>query len=69
MTVRDVILTITLMLGAGLASQLVADYLRLPRMLVLLIRGHFGPVGISASAEFKRWAEANDVPFRFSSYV
>jgi cell volume regulation protein A len=39
MTVRDVILTITLMLGGGLASQLVADYLRLPRMLVLLIAG------------------------------
>src|SRR5438128_1827919 len=39
MTVRDVILTITLMLGAGLASQIVADYLRAPRMLVLLIAG------------------------------
>src|SRR3954471_4211170 len=39
MTVRDVILTITLMLGAGLVSQLVADYLRAPRMLVLLFAG------------------------------
>src|SRR2546423_1756076 len=39
MTVRDVILTITLMLGAGLASQIVADYLRAPRMLVLLFAG------------------------------
>jgi cell volume regulation protein A len=34
--VKDVILTITLMLGAGLVSQLVADALRLPRMLLLL---------------------------------
>ena len=39
MTVRDVILTITLMLGAGLASQLVADYLRAPRMLLFLVAG------------------------------
>jgi cell volume regulation protein A len=39
MTVKDVILTITLMLGAGLVSQLVADYLRLPRMLLLLAAG------------------------------
>src|SRR5437867_2955422 len=39
MTVRDIVLTITLMLAAGLTSQFVADYLRLPRMLVLLIAG------------------------------
>jgi cell volume regulation protein A len=37
--VKDVILTITLMLGAGLASQLVADYLRAPRMLAFLGAG------------------------------
>ena len=36
MSAKDVILTITLMLGAGLVSQLVADYLRAPRMLFLL---------------------------------
>jgi cell volume regulation protein A len=34
--VKDVILTITLMLGAGLVCQLVADYLRAPRMLLLI---------------------------------
>jgi cell volume regulation protein A len=37
--VKDVILTITLMLGAGLVSQLVADALRAPRMLFLLAAG------------------------------
>ncbi len=39
MTVKDVILTFTLMLGAGLVAQLVADYLRTPRMLLLLAAG------------------------------
>jgi cell volume regulation protein A len=39
MQVKDVILTITLMLGAGLVSQLVADALRAPRMLLLLGAG------------------------------
>jgi potassium/hydrogen antiporter len=39
MAVKDVVLTITLMLGAGLVSQLVADYLRAPRMLLLLAAG------------------------------
>ena len=39
MSVKDVILTVTLMLGAGLVSQLVADNLRAPRMLVLLVAG------------------------------
>jgi cell volume regulation protein A len=39
MTVKDVILTIAIMLGAGLVSQLAADFLRLPRMLVLLGAG------------------------------
>jgi potassium/hydrogen antiporter len=39
MTVKDVILTIALMLGAGLVSQLLADYLRAPRMLLLLGAG------------------------------
>jgi hypothetical protein len=36
MTVKDVILTVTLMLGAGLCARLVADVLHLPHMLVLL---------------------------------
>ena len=39
MTVKDVILTVTLMLGAGLCARLVADFLRLPHMLVLLGTG------------------------------
>jgi cell volume regulation protein A len=39
MTVKDVILTIAIMLGAGLVCQLVADTLRVPRMLVLLLAG------------------------------
>jgi len=38
-TVKDITLTLALMLGAGLVSQLVADYLRAPRMLVLLGAG------------------------------
>jgi potassium/hydrogen antiporter len=39
MTVKDVIQTLGIMLGAGLLAQLVADFLRLPRMLVLLAAG------------------------------
>ena len=39
MTVREVILTLALMLGAGLVANLVADALRLPRMIVLLLAG------------------------------
>jgi cell volume regulation protein A len=39
MDVEEVILTVALMLGAGLVSQLVADVLRVPRMLVLLAAG------------------------------
>lgn len=39
MAVKDVILTIAIMLGAGLVSQFVADSLRAPRMLVLLGAG------------------------------
>ena len=39
MTVKDVILTIAIMLGTGLVCQLVADFLRVPRMLVLLLAG------------------------------
>src|SRR6266545_502833 len=39
MAVKDVILTVTLMLGAGLCARLVADFLRLPHMLVLLGAG------------------------------
>jgi cell volume regulation protein A len=37
--VKDVIFTVTLMLGAGLASGLVADLLRVPQMLLLLGAG------------------------------
>ncbi len=39
MTVRDVILTVAIMLGAGLVCELGADVLRLPRMLLLLAAG------------------------------
>ncbi len=39
MPVKDVILTVALMLGAGLAAKLVADLLRLPQMLLLLGAG------------------------------
>lgn len=39
MSTKDVILTITLMLAAGLASRLVADLARLPHMLLLLGAG------------------------------
>jgi potassium/hydrogen antiporter len=38
-TVKDVILAIAIMLGAGLVCQLAADFLRLPRMLLLLGAG------------------------------
>src|SRR5919109_4558157 len=38
-TAKDVILTVTLMLGAGLAARLAADLLRLPHMLLLLAAG------------------------------
>jgi cell volume regulation protein A len=37
--VKDVILTLGVMLGAGLVCQLLADALRAPRMLVLLLGG------------------------------
>lgn len=39
MTSRDVILTLAVMLAAGLVSQLLAEALRLPRMLVLVLAG------------------------------
>jgi hypothetical protein len=39
MTVKDVILTIAIMLGVGLVCQLVADFARIPRMLLLLFAG------------------------------
>jgi cell volume regulation protein A len=39
MSTKDVILTITLMLAAGLASRLLADLVRLPHMLLLLGAG------------------------------
>jgi potassium/hydrogen antiporter len=47
--VQDVILTIALMLAAGLACSLVAELLRLPHMLVLLAAGMLlGPAGLEA---------------------
>jgi cell volume regulation protein A len=47
--VQDVILTIALMLAAGLACALVADLLRLPQMLVFLAAGiSLGPAGLRA---------------------
>jgi cell volume regulation protein A len=49
LAVQDVILTISLMLAAGLASRLVADLARLPHMLVLLATGIcLGPAGLEA---------------------
>ena len=39
MTTKDVILTITLMLAAGLGAELVAELLRVPPMLLLLATG------------------------------
>jgi len=37
--VQDVILTVAIMLGAGLVCQLVSELLRVPRMLLLLLAG------------------------------
>ncbi len=51
MPVKDVILTITLMLGAGLVCQLVADYLRAPRMLLLLGAGALLGPSVSGAIE------------------
>lgn len=39
MTTREVILTLALMLGAGLVAEVIADALRLPRMILLLAAG------------------------------
>lgn len=39
MAAKDVLLTLTLMLGAGLLTRLAADLLRLPQMLLLLLAG------------------------------
>jgi cell volume regulation protein A len=47
--VQDVILTIALMLAAGLACRLVADLVHLPHMLLLLATGIcLGPAGLDA---------------------
>jgi len=51
MTTRDVILTITLMLGGGLAARLVADLLRLPHMLLLLGAGILLGPSVSGAIE------------------
>ena len=49
MAVQDVILTIALMLAAGLACRLLADLAHLPHMLVLLVAGIcLGPAGLDA---------------------
>ncbi len=39
MTTREVILTLALVLGAGLVAEVVADLTRLPRMIFLLLAG------------------------------
>jgi cell volume regulation protein A len=51
MTAKDVILTIAIMLGAGLAGQLVADALRVPRMLVFLLAGVLLGPSVSSSVD------------------
>jgi potassium/hydrogen antiporter len=51
MTVKDVILTIAIMLGAGLVCQLVADFARIPRMLVLLVAGALLGPAVSAAID------------------
>ena len=49
MVTKDVILTITLMLGAGLAAELVAELVRVPPMLLLLAVGAaLGPSALVA---------------------
>ena len=53
MAAKDAILTIAIMLGAGLVAQLVSDLIRVPRMLILLGAG--AVLGPSA-------ADAIDIP-------
>ena len=49
MTTKDVILTITLMLAAGLGAELLAEFLRIPPMLLLLAAGALlGPSALDA---------------------
>jgi potassium/hydrogen antiporter len=49
MPAQDVIETVAIMLGVGLVSKLVADFVRLPHMLVLLGAGALlGPSGLDA---------------------
>jgi potassium/hydrogen antiporter len=49
MAAQDVIETVAIMLGAGLVSTLVADFVRLPHMLVLLAAGALlGPSALDA---------------------
>ncbi len=38
-SVKDIMFTLGVMLAAGLVSQVIADFLRLPRMLLLLVAG------------------------------
>ena len=51
MTVKDVILAIAIMLGAGLVCQLAADLLRVPRMLLLLGAGALLGPSVSGSID------------------
>jgi cell volume regulation protein A len=53
MTVKDVILTIAIMLGAGLVCQLVADLVRVPRMLLLLGAGALLGPSVSSAIDIK----------------
>ena len=51
MAVKDVILTLAIMLGAGLVCQLCADFLRAPRMLLLLLAGALLGPSVSGSVD------------------
>ena len=53
MTVKDVILAVAIMLGAGLVCQLVADVIRVPRMLVLLAAGALLGSSVSGAIDVK----------------
>jgi potassium/hydrogen antiporter len=53
MTVKDVILAIAIMLGAGLVCQLAADLLRIPRMLLLLGAGSLLGPSLSGAIDVK----------------
>jgi NhaP-type Na+/H+ or K+/H+ antiporter len=55
MPAHNVLETLTLVLATGLASQLIADLLRLPRMVLLLAAGmSLGPHALDA-VELRSW--------------